>query len=121
MYEAPSTAGEPPRTVTLTTCNPKYSAAQRLVVKAALDGPEALPDPLGLKGAKLTDTGLSGDGGSRLPTFIAGLIAAFVGGLWWLAFHRHPRWTNWFAGAIPFAVALFFFYSYLERVLPANY
>jgi len=107
--------------VTLTTCNPKYSAAQRLVVKAALDGPEALPDPLGLKGAKLTDTGLSGDGGSRLPTFIAGLIAAFVGGLWWLAFHRHPRWTNWFAGAIPFAVALFFFYSYLERVLPANY
>jgi len=24
-------------------------------------------------------------------------------------------------GVIPFAVALFFFYAYLERVLPANY
>jgi sortase A len=109
-----------PATLTLTTCNPKYSAAQRLVVKAALDGPTPLPDPPGLTG-KLTDTGLSGDSGSLVPTFIAALIAAVVGGLWWLAFHRHPRWTNWFVGAIPFAVALFFFYTYLERLLPANY
>jgi len=112
-----------PATLTLTTCNPKYSASQRLVIKAALDSPAPpLPPPRGITPvAKLADTGLSGASGSRLPTLIAGLIAVFVGALWWLAFHRHPRWTNWVAGAIPFAVTLFFFYSYLERVLPANY
>ncbi len=110
-------------TLTLTTCNPKYSASQRLVVKAALDSPAPpLPPPPGLAPvSKLAATGLSGDSGSTLPTFIAGIIALLVGGLWWLFFHRHPRWTNWLVGAIPFAVTLFFFYSYLERVLPANY
>jgi sortase A len=111
-----------PATLTLTTCNPKYSAAQRLVVKAALDSPAPLPPPVGLpRRSKLAETGLSGDPGSKLPTVLTGIIAALIGGLWWLGFHRHPRWTNWLAGVIPFAVALFVFYAYLERVLPSNY
>jgi hypothetical protein len=53
--------------------------------------------------------------------FLWGLVAAAVGGLWWLVFHRYPRWTTWFAGVVPFLVALFVFYTYLERVLPNNY
>jgi hypothetical protein len=57
----------------------------------------------------------------RRSSYVAGLIAALVGGLWWLVFHRYPRWTTWFAGVIPFLVALFVFYTYLERVLPNNY
>ena len=110
-------------TLTLTTCTPKYSAAQRLVVKAELDSqtkplpaPHHLPPP-----TKLTDLGLSGESGSLLPAVFSGLIVAVIGGLWWLGFHRHPRWTNWLIGMIPFLVALFFFFTYLERVLPANY
>jgi sortase A len=112
-----------PATVTLTTCNPKYSAAQRLVVQAALDSPNPpLPPPPNLPPpTKLSEAGLSGDSGSSLPTVLTGLIAALVGGLFWLGFHRHPRWTTWLIGAVPFAVALFFFFSYLERVLPSNY
>ena len=55
------------------------------------------------------------------PALITGLIALLVGALWWLAYHRHPRWTAWLIGALPFLVALFFFYSYVERLLPANY
>lgn len=112
-----------PATLTLTTCTPKYSAAQRLVVKAELDrqtkplpAPHHLPPP-----AKLTDLGLSGETGSLLPAVLSGLIVTVVGGLWWLGFHRHPRWTNWLIGVIPFLVALFFFFTYLERVLPSNY
>ena len=57
----------------------------------------------------------------RRPTVIAGLLMLFVGLLWWLLFHRHPRWTTWFIGVIPFAVTLAIFYFYLERALPANY
>jgi sortase A len=107
--------------LTLTTCNPKYSAAQRLVVHAELAPNQvALPAP-DLGNAKLTDAGLSGQSDSKWPTVIAGLIALLVGLWWWWLFHRHPRWTSWVIGAIPFAIALFVFYALLERVLPANY
>ncbi len=112
-----------PATITLTTCNPKYSASQRLVVKAALDSPAPpLPPAKGLPPpSKLSEAGLSGDSGSVLPAIIAGFIVTAVGALWWLGFHRHPRWTTWFLGALPFVVTLFVFFFFLERVLPANY
>ena len=113
-----------PATLTLTTCNPKYSASQRLVVKAALENPaQALPAPRGLPNPKklAAETSLSGDSGSLVPALLTGLLAAAVGGLWWLIFHRHRRLANWIIGAIPFAVALFYFFTYLERLLPANY
>ena len=109
-----------PATLTLTTCNPRYSASQRLIVKAELEQ-EPLPAPEIVARPKLSEEGLSGEESSKSPVFIWGAIAAAVGALWWLVFHRHPRWTNWLAGVVPFAVALFFFYSFLERILPANY
>ena len=106
-------------TLTLTTCNPKYSASQRLVIKAVL---EREPLPASVNDAPVEKrVVLSGEGGSKLPALIAGLITALIGGLWWLLFHRHPRWFTWLIGAIPFAISLYFFYVYLERILPANY
>ena len=106
-------------TLTLTTCEPKYSASERLIVKATLKQ-SPLPAPDGQPKLVL-DTGLSGGSESRIPAIISGLIAAAVGGLWWLLFHRYPRWTTWLAGVIPFLAALFVFYTFLERVLPNNY
>jgi len=112
--------GQPLATLTLTTCEPKYQATERLVVKAKLsDTKQPLPGPDRTK--LVLDTGLSGGSESRTPVLIWGLIAAAVGALWWLLFHRYPRWTTWFAGVIPFLVVLFVFYTYLERVLPNNY
>jgi sortase A len=109
-------------TLTLTTCNPKYSAAQRLVIKARLEGDQvALPAPESNVSPTITEEGLSGEKGSKLPTLLSGLVVLLIGALWWLFFHRHPRWTTWIIGAIPFGIALFVFYSFLERVLPANY
>ena len=109
-------------TLTLTTCNPKYSAAQRLIIKAELEADQvALPAPKNVVSARITEEGLSGEEGSKLPTLLSGLIVLIIGALWWLFFHRHPRWTTWIIGAIPFSLALFVFYSFLERVLPANY
>jgi sortase A len=108
-------------TLTLTTCNPKYSASERLVVKAQLTGArQPLPAPATRPNLVL-DTGLSGGSESRAPVYLWGAIAAAVGALWWLVFHRYPRWTTWIAGAIPFLAVLFVFYTFLERVLPNNY
>ena len=67
------------------------------------------------------DDALSGRGEPRLPTVWWGFIAAAVGALWWLIFHRYHRWTTWFIGVIPFVIVLFVFYYHLERLLPANY
>ncbi|MFM8303010.1 MAG: class E sortase [Actinomycetota bacterium] len=117
-----------PATITLTTCNPKYSASQRLVVKGALVIPEgAQPlastvdpaDPV-VKDA-LDQDPLSGNSGSTTPVVIAGVVLALIGSAWWFAFHRRPRWTTWFIGVVPFAIALSVFYYFLERALPANY
>jgi sortase A len=115
--------GQPLATLTLTTCEPKYQATERLVVKAQLsDAGRQPPLPASDQRTQLVlDSGLSGGSESRAPVFLWGLIAAAVGGLWWLVFHRYPRWTTWLAGVIPFLVALFVFYTYLERVLPNNY
>lgn len=111
--------------LTLTTCNPKYSASQRLIVKAVLDpvrSPKpAKPPPQPVASRASLDDALSGRGEPRLPTLWFGLLAGLVGGLWWLVFHRYHRWTTWLMGAIPFAVVLFVFYYHLERLLPANY
>ena len=116
-------------TLTLTTCHPPYSAAERLIVKAELKLPpntEPLPSTVDPNDAAngndgLADASLSGESGSKTPTVLSGLLMLFVGLLWWLLFHRHPRWTTWFIGVIPFAITLAIFYFYLERALPANY
>ena len=71
--------------------------------------------------AKATISGLEGDSGSRFPALLWGFIAALVGGAWWFLFHRYKKWYVWIAGAIPFIIVLFVFYTYLERLLPSNY
>ena len=110
--------GQERATLTLTTCEPKYQATERLVVKAQLtQGQTPLP---GISAPRVI-AGLSGGSEPRGPVYVAGFIAALVGALWWLLFRRYPRWTTWLAGVIPFLVVLFVFYTYLERVLPNNY
>src|SRR5262249_22437236 len=93
-------------TVTLTTCNPKYSAAQRLIVQAdpVLPAGQSPLPPLSIdagQSATSTISGLSGDSGSRAPAILWGLIALLVGGGWWFLFHRYNKWYVWIAGAIP--------------------
>jgi sortase A len=122
----PARPGHLLSTVTLTTCNPKYSAEERLIVRALLQLPPGETAPLPptevAKGAKATTIGgLSGESSSRSPAILWGSIALVIGLLWWLLFHRHPRWTTWFIGAVPFLAALFVAYMYLERLLPSNY
>jgi sortase A len=123
-FEKNPTTGvdEPMTTLTLTTCHPRYSAAKRLIVVAKLaPAQEPLPAPPQPPRAERITFGLTGERESRTPTVIWGIVTAVVGLLWWWWFHRHPRWTTWFTGLVPFAIALVGFYYFLERVLPNNY
>ncbi|MBM3673631.1 MAG: class E sortase [Actinobacteria bacterium] len=115
----------PTPTLTLTTCHPKFSAAQRLIVKASLENDRSAeptkPRPVAVASRTDRDKGLSGEESERLPTLGWALAVAFVGALWWLVFHRYHRWTTWLMGAIPFAVVLLGLYFHLERMLPSSY
>jgi sortase A len=110
-------------TLTLTTCNPKYSAAQRLIVTASLEVPPGFvpPPPVVREDAPVAIAGLEGDSGSRAPAILWGAVVLAIGGLWWFAFHRWTRWYVWIIGVIPFLAVLFVFYTYLERLLPSSY
>jgi sortase A len=117
-----------PAVLTLTTCHPKYSAEERLIVKGELVLPAGVeplassvdPNAPEIELAANADA-LSGDSGPYTPVVVAGLVLALVGGVWWLVFHRHPRWTTWLLGVVPFAVVLMVFYYRVERALPASY
>jgi sortase A len=118
----------PTATLTLTTCHPKYSAKQRLVVVSSLAaGQEAAPAPPPVGDVPeaeapdaLADAGL-GSGHSKVPTVLWGLLTAAVGVAWWWAVRRRRHWTTYLAGVVPFLVVLFVFYANLELLLPANF
>jgi sortase A len=135
-----------PDRLTLTTCHPRYSARQRMVVVAMLVGeptevrpslpvedvepeqPESVgPDEerLPVEEAPAFDpAGLSGEGASNTPAILWGLAAAFVWFVaWWFARNRRPlrKWLTYGAFAPVFFVALFIFFENFSRLLPANY
>ncbi|MFM8971210.1 MAG: class E sortase, partial [Actinomycetota bacterium] len=118
-------ANTPDAQLTLTSCHPKYSAAQRIVIKAKLV-PEvsakpqaAIVTPAAPPPTALAE-GLEGRHPNPTPVILAALLAALVGLTWWWAYRRwrHPATL---AGVIPFLAALLPFYVFLERVLPSGY
>ena len=116
--------------LTLTTCNPKYSAAERLVVVADLAPGEAgtppTPPPSAAGGTQpapreLAQAGLSASRHSKLSTGAWGLATVLVGGTWWSAVRRRRRRSTYVAGAPLFLIVLFGFYANLELLLPSNF
>jgi sortase A len=120
--------------LTLTTCNPRFSARERLIIHARLvvkrSDPARATVPLRVvqptsekKGTSQSSLkqSLSGDTSSRLPSLFWGVIAVLVGALWWWVYRRWRHPITWLAGVGPFLVVLFAFYVYFERLLPANF
>ena len=120
----------PDAQLTLTTCNPKFQASERLVVKADLvPAKSATPvdaarfhEGEGQTTAPVTlAEGLDGETQPLGPAYGWGAIVAAVGLAWWWVFRRWRHPLTWLAGVVPFLLVLFGFYYFLERVLPAGY
>jgi sortase A len=120
--------------LTLTTCTPRYSAAQRLVVVAALAGkaaPPSAPVHATIDPSRASPTvgrpTLASPGGDWLPSIGWGAGFAAAWGLaWWLGrrFGRSRRLRRvliWLACAPALGALLFFFFSAVSVVLPAQY
>jgi len=117
--------------LTLTACHPKGSAEFRIVIKAKLVVNESsrisITTPIKPSAAASASQqhtlaeSLSGQTKSLVPSFVFGFLAAAVGLAWWWAFRRWRLPRTWLIGVLFFLVALFPFYVYLERALPAGY
>jgi sortase A len=124
--------------LTLTTCHPKYSASQRLIVIAALSpGPVSASEagsasaPAPVTAAQLAtpthraravqDIRTGGDWGALLPTIGWGLLLLlFTLRARHMAWERLQRYAYLLASPVIMALLVLFF-ERLDRLLPPNY
>jgi sortase A len=128
--------------LTLTTCNPRFSAAQRLIVSAVLTNEPAAPppapaEPTPERGAErqpeereverdpategeTSDVALSGDPTARVPAALWGGAVVAVYLAIWLLGRAWRRWPVYLLGAPVLAVVLFVFFEQVARLFPAN-
>lgn len=115
--------------LTLTTCTPRFTASQRLVVVSKLVGAvDPRPPSLPVANPTFSDPGLgapdvgslSGTGESKVPAIAWGLVCAVVWALAWVVAHRWRRWPTYLIAAPVFLVCLFFFFQNFARFVPAN-
>jgi sortase A len=116
--------------LTLTSCNPKYSASQRIVVVSDLVGPAATPSPpaqtsqggnAGGETGQTLDAGLGGERASAWPALLLGLACALIWVAAWLLGRLWRKWPAYAVGLPVFLVVLFFFFENFSRLLPANF
>ncbi len=124
---APTTTNQ----LTLTSCHPKYSARQRIIVVADLAGqPVAIPLPPA-EGEPAPAPGepgeldVSGEATPKLPAVLWAAVCVLIGLVVWLVARRFANrrspWLTYLVGAPVFLVALFIFFENLSRLLPANF
>ena len=131
--------------LTLTTCHPRFSAAQRMIVTASLtDEPvEALPPPVtdpSDAGDEPTDeipgedtdeepadvptldddASVSGESVSKWPAIGWGALAGLIWLVTWLLSKKWGRLPAYAMGVPVFLVVLFVFFENFARLLPAN-
>ena len=134
----------PDATLTLTSCNPRYSSRQRIVVRAKLDETKS-DDPLPAAvttvqipadnggGSEQTadnpivssigdsfSAGWFSDSDAWFPTILWGAIVAAVAFGFWMLGRRWKRWAAYLLAVIPFLFVLYFFYENVARLLPPN-
>jgi sortase A len=115
----------PDNRLTLTTCNPRFSAATRLVVVSHLTQPPA-PTPAGAGGqsapaAPTVDNLGAGDHRAWAPTILFGAVTLLLWiGVRLLGARARPRWPVLAVGIPLCLVPLWFLFENVVRLLPAN-
>ncbi len=117
----------PDNRLTLTTCNPKYSAAERLIIVASLTGPlapvsatPAAPAAPAAAPDRNALAGLSGKSAAKGPAIAWGALCALIWLLAWCAGHWWRRWPAYLIATPVFLIVLFVFFENFSRLLPAN-
>ena len=113
--------------LTLTTCNPRFSASTRLVVQAKLAHSQLFPNQ-GLPVGRLTTDPKSGDlaGDSNVgltqSLFWGFLVLVLLGAVLYTAWRfRRQRWMIWGVGTVGMLVLLWFFFGAISPLLPASF
>ncbi len=112
--------------LTLTTCNPRYSASQRLVVHALLVASE-LAHPTSTPVAVTTHHGTPVDPAPTkewAPAILWGVaVAGLATGIWYAGLHtrRGQRALAVGAGTVVWLIVVFFFFQAVAPLLPASY
>src|ERR1700689_5388362 len=113
--------------LTLTTCNPRFSATTRLVVDAPLAHSQLFPNS-GLPAAHLKadpkSQSLAGNSNVELTdTLLWGIVtAAVIAGILYGAYRfRRRRWVIYGVGAVGTLVLLWFFFGAISPLLPASF
>ena len=120
-------------TLTLTTCNPRYSAAQRLVVTATFDGktaPTTIATSTSRAGAdslagESSSSALGGGSASWVPPVLWGLltigivVAAYI--LWRVAGRRVLRIVIVVSAVPLFLLALLVCFEHISLALPGSF
>jgi sortase A len=124
-------------TLTLTTCNPRYSAATRLVVTATFDpgpgqtaGPStptdsSTPAPSNAVNATtIPGDSLSGTTNSLWPMVLWSALTVVLALGMWLLWHRAPRRLRWLVvllGVSGVLICLLVSFAHISLVLPGSF
>lgn len=113
--------------LTLTTCNPRFSASTRLIVQAKLAHSQLFPNS-GLPAGRLVADPKSGDlaGNSNVELtqtlFWGFLVLVLLGAVLFTAWRfRRQRWMIWGVGTVGMLVLLWFFFGAISPLLPASF
>ncbi len=113
--------------LTLTTCNPRFSASTRLVVQATLAHSQLFPNsglPAATRHTDPKSQDLAGNSHVELTdTFFWGFVTALViAGIFYGAYRfRRRRWVIYGVGTVGTLVLLWFFFGAISPLLPASF
>jgi sortase A len=118
----------PANLLTLTTCNPRFSASTRLIVVAELAHSQLFPNsglpPAAPLHADPKSQDLAGNNNVELTeTLLWGfLVLVLLGSVIFAAWRfRRQRWVIWGIGALGMLVLLWFFFGAISPLLPASF
>ncbi len=116
--------------ITLTTCHPRFSAGQRLIVVArfapggddvAEPAERSVPVEQAPSPAGVEEVGLSGRWSALLPALFWGLLVIAAGRAAWLLARRWEPWLAYLV-CVPWVVVLLLeLFVNIDQVLPAGY